>query len=98
MILERNVFYLKFGKAKEVIALAKEAKKQLMDAGYKGNRTMVDLVGHSYTLVTEMEWENLAQMEDEMKKAFSDKNWQTWYQKFVPLVESSYREIFTILE
>jgi len=24
--------------------------------------------------------------------------WHNWYQKFVPLVESGYREIFTLVE
>jgi hypothetical protein len=24
--------------------------------------------------------------------------WKVWYQKFVPLVESGYREIFTVVE
>jgi hypothetical protein len=78
--------------------LIQEGKKLIENTGYKGTRAMMDLVGHSYTLVLEIEWESLVQMEEGMKKAFSDKDWQEWYQKFAPLVDSSCREIFTILD
>jgi hypothetical protein len=98
MILVRDVFYLKFGKAKEAKAVMNEGKDLVKNLGYTKPRAMMDLVGHSYTLVLEMEWESLSEMEKNGKNAFADKNWQNWYQKFVPLVDSSYREIFTILD
>jgi NIPSNAP len=98
MILARDVFYLKFGKAKEARSVITEGKALVNKLGYTKTRAMMDLVGHSYTMVLEMEWESLAEMENKSKTAFADKDWQNWYQKFVPLVDSSYREIFTIIE
>lgn len=59
MIIIRNVFRLKFGKAKEALALVKEgAAPRLM----------------------------------------GDKDWQANYQKLGALVDSGYREIFSIVE
>lgn len=95
MILIRNVFHLKFGKAKE----AREALKKLNSVndslGHKRGRMLSDVTGTSYTFVLEMEAENFAFM-DEMGKAFSNDDWQSAYREFVPFVESGYREIFMI--
>ena len=98
MILVRDVFRLKFGKAKDAKALMLESKK-LMDAEQvKNNRLLFDLVGPSYTMVLEFTYKNLADFESSMGQNLGKKEWGEWYQKFIPLVESSYREIFTIQE
>ena len=41
---------------------------------------------------------NLAALEAEMPRIFGDKDFQANYQKMAPLVESGYREIFTIVD
>ena len=41
---------------------------------------------------------NMAALEATMPKVMGDKDWQANYQKFSALVESGYREIFTIVE
>ena len=43
------------------------------------------------------EW-NTMNDKSTMNKVMGDKDWQANYQKFVPLVESGHREIFTIVE
>lgn len=95
MILIRNVFQLKFGKAKE----AREALKKLNDVnttlGYDKGRILSDLTGPSYTFVLEIEIENMGFM-DRLGAAFSNAEWQNAYREFVPFVESGYREIFMI--
>ena len=98
MILVRDVFRLKFGKAREAQVLMQEAKNIMPPEDAKRSRTMFDLVGPSYTLVWEMTYESLAAWESEMAGGMSDTAWRDWYQKFIPLIESSYREIFTIVE
>jgi hypothetical protein len=40
----------------------------------------------------------LATLETTQTQIMSDKDWQANYQKFVPLVESGHREIYTIVE
>jgi hypothetical protein len=66
MIVVRNVFQLKFGKAKDAIALWKEGREIARRVGGETStpRAMTDLVGKFYT----------------------------------GIVESGYREIFTVLE
>jgi hypothetical protein len=96
MILVRDVFRLKFGKAKDVKAAMKEAKGMMGEDGK--NRILFDLVGPSYTMVMESTCKDLAEFES-MRSKDMGKDWQDWYQhKFVPHVDSSYREIFTVLD
>ena len=61
-------------------------------------RLMTDLVGSFYTLVLELTIPNKGALEANMPKVMGDKDWQANYQKFSELVESGYREIFTIVE
>ncbi|MEO8347417.1 MAG: NIPSNAP family protein [Acidobacteriota bacterium] len=99
MIVVRNVFRLKFGKAKDALALWKEGREIARRTGSgEKMRAMTDLVGTFYTLVMEEEFPSLADMEREMQSEMGAEEWKGWYQKFVPLVESGYREIFTVVE
>ena len=99
MIVVRNVFQLKFGKAKDALALWKEGREIARRTGSgEKMRAMTDLVGPFYTLVMEEEFPSLADMERESQSEMSAEEWKGWYQKFVPLVESGYREIFTVVE
>lgn len=99
MIVVRNVFRLKFGKAKEALALLKEGVAIQKRAGMEMNqRLMTNLVGTFYTLVLELTLPNMAALETNMPKVMGDKDYQANYQKFSALVESGYREIFTIVE
>ena len=75
MIVVRNVFRLKFGKAKEAVALLKEGIAIQKRAGVEMNqRIMTDLVGTFYTLVLELTIPNLAALEADMPKAMGDKD------------------------
>lgn len=99
MIVARNVFRLKFGKAKDALALWKEGREIARRTGSGGKmRAMTDLVGPFYTLVMEEEFQSLSDMERDMERETGVEEWKVWYQKFVPLVESGYREIFTVVE
>ncbi|MGE5499149.1 MAG: hypothetical protein ACM3Q2_13795 [Syntrophothermus sp.] len=98
MILVRDIFQLKFGKAREAIAVWKEGKEILMSVGHKPDRIMTDLVSDYYTFVLETTFRDLADMEASLQKAFSDERYEKWYQRFVPLAESGHREIFRIVE
>jgi hypothetical protein len=98
MILVRNVFQLKFGKARDALAIMKEGlaiQKRLVPEG--SPRLLTDLTGSHYTLVLEMTLPSLASLET-MTKIFSDRDFQANYQKLVPLIESGHRDIFTIVE
>ena len=101
MIVIRNVFQLKFGKAREAVALMKEGmaiQKRVMSGLEYSNRILTDVTGPFYTLVLELTVPNLATFESNAPRLFGDKEWQAHYQKVEPLVESGYREVFLIVE
>lgn len=99
MILVRNVFRLKFGKAREALVVMKEGLAIQKRAGIEGSfRLLTDLTGPHYTLVLELTAPNLATFESTAPRIFGDKDFQANYQKLVPLVESGHREIFNIVE
>ena len=99
MVIVRNVFRLKFGKAREAAALMKEAiaiqKRLGVDAG---QRLLTDVTGPFYTLVLELTVANLAAAETTLSKVMGDKEFHANYEKFAPLVESGHREIFDVVQ
>jgi hypothetical protein len=98
MILVRDVFRLKFGKARDALAVWKEMAEQGKRNGMMSSpvRILTDLVGPYYTLVIETTAESLQAWEGDMHKGMGDPALHALYQKFTPLVDSGYREIFTI--
>ncbi len=98
MILVRNVFRLKFGKAREAAALWKEGIEFIKKSGAGSARVCTDMVAPFYTLVLETTHENLADFESFHKSHAGSPEWKKWFEKFVPLVESGHREIFNVVE
>jgi hypothetical protein len=98
MILVRNVFRLKFGKAREAADLWKEGAAFIKKSGVGSTRVCTDAVAPFYTLVLETTHNSLADFENFHKSHAGNPEWKKWYEKFVPLVESGHREIFNIAE
>ena len=101
MIVVRNVFQLKFGKAKEAVALVKEGlaiQRRAVTGVEFSSRVLTDVTGPFYTLVLELTVPNMSAFESYAPKLFGDKEWQANYQKLAPLVESGYREVFSVVE
>jgi hypothetical protein len=101
MTVIRNVFHLKFGKAREAVALVKqglEIQKRAMSGVDFSTRLLTDVTGPFYTLVLELTVPNFGTFESNAPRLFGDKEWQANYQQMAPLVESGYREVFTIVE
>lgn len=97
MILVRDIFHLKFGKAKDAKVLLAEGEKINKEFGFDNTRVLTDLTGPSYTLVLESTWDSLAAWEGAMKEGLGADKWQKWYQEFIPLVDSANREIFSVV-
>ena len=101
MVVVRNVFRVKFGKAKEAVALFKEGIAIQKRVGANLNfstRLLTDLTGPFYTVVLEITVPNLATFETEAPRLMGDKEWQAVYQKIGALVDSGYREVFSVVE
>jgi hypothetical protein len=100
MIVVRNVFQLKFGKARDAVALMKEGlaiqKRALAGADFSA-RVLTDVTGPFYTLVLELTVPNLTTFETIGPRLFGDKEWQANYERMAALVESGYREVFTVV-
>jgi hypothetical protein len=101
VIVVRNVFQLKFGQAREAIAVVKEGlvlqKKAVTGVDFS-MRLLTDVTGPFYTIVLELTVANLAAFEAYAPQLFGNKEWQANYQRLAPLVESGYREVFTIVD
>src|SRR4051794_19175546 len=101
MTVIRNVFRLKFGKAREAVALFKEGvaiQKRVVSGVDFSTRLLTDVTGPFYTVVLEITTPSLAAFEANAPRLMGDKDWQANYQQIVPLVESGEREVFMLLE
>lgn len=99
MIVVRNIFRIKFGQAKPAVAAFKEGRALMKKLGGPAeSRLLTDLVGVSYTIVHEVQFENLTTFEQEMKKVLGAPEWRAWYDTFTPYCEAGSREIFNIVE
>jgi hypothetical protein len=102
MIVVRNVFQLKFGKAREALANMKEGlaiqKRIIGDSVQFSTRLLTDATGPFYTLVLELTVPNLAALEAAMPRIFGDQEFQANYRKAAEFVESGHREIFNVVE
>jgi hypothetical protein len=96
MIVVRNVFRLKFGKAKEGVQLWTEGLAMAKRLGLGRARILTDLVGPFYTLVFEIEFNSMSDFEDNAKKIMGNPEWQAMYQKVSAITESGYREVFSV--
>ena len=98
MIIERNVFQLRFGAAKESIQIWKE----ILDEAKKSNmhateiRLLTDISGRAYTLVMEIHLKSFTDINPKNTIWVSSPRFQELYQKFVPLCESAVREYYKI--
>jgi len=99
VVVIRNVFQLKFGKAKEAVALIREGVALQKKAGANySQRILTDVTGPFYTVVLELTVPDLGTFEKEAPRIMGDKDFQANYQKLVPLVESGRREVYSIAE
>jgi hypothetical protein len=101
MVVIRNVFRLKFGKAREAVALMKEGlaiQKRALTGIDFSTRLLTDVTGPFYTVVLELTVPNLGTFEGAAPTLFGNKEWQANYHKLSELVESGYREVFSIVE
>jgi hypothetical protein len=96
MILVRDIFQVKFGKMKD----AKDVWNDMIKLFPATNRPrlLTDLTGQYYTLALESTYKNLQEYEETTQTEMSTPGMGALYQKFIPLVDSGRREIFTIVE
>ena len=97
MIVVRNTFQLKFGKAKDAKALLQQIR-QKSSKDFTPARILTDITGPYYTVVLEFEQESLSAWEAEQKQTLNDPSLRPLFEQFYALVESGHREIFSVME
>jgi hypothetical protein len=98
MIIEQNIFHLKFGKAKDAIALWKQISEELKSDARLNipMRILTDLTGPAYTLIIEMRIHSYIEINPMMHVWKTNSKVRDLYQQFVPLCESAWRELYKI--
>ncbi|HBC45958.1 MAG TPA: hypothetical protein DCZ43_02820 [candidate division Zixibacteria bacterium] len=99
MIVVRDIFQLKFGKAKEAMDSLKRMIANIVSLrGYGPDRVLTDLTGQYYTLIMETTYNDLADYDQAMHNTTSSDDWKKEYHLFADLVESGRREIFNVVQ
>lgn len=98
MIVVRDTFYLKFGKAKEAKALIGEFSGVLNKSDNTPRRFLTDFTGEAYRLILESTFSDLSSFESTLKSHLGRDEWRKWYEKFMLLVNRSEREILSLVE
>jgi hypothetical protein len=98
MIIVRDIFQLRFGSAKEAVALLKEGQQSLERSGYPTGHILTDVTGEYYTVVMESSFTSLADFESGLATAAKTAEWQAVFARLKPLVRSGRREVFRVVE
>lgn len=95
MYVERNEFRLKFGASRPALDLWKAYLESVhqQDANVHV-RVLTDLSGPAYTLIVEQLSETFADAEPSRCRLVQRADWKEFYQKFIPLCESSFRTYY----
>ena len=96
MLLIREVFNAKPGKAGELVKKFKQVIPFMEKEGLKNTRVMTDFVAKYWTVVIESETEELARFEKEVRGFTSKPEVREIMKDYMSLVDSGYREVFKI--
>ena len=96
MFVIRNVFKCKPGQAKNVIEKFKAAHELMGDMGISQPRILVDEVASFWTVVVEVEAEDLAVFGKLLHERGSNEDVQKAMAGYLDMVESGHREIFKV--
>jgi len=95
MILVRDVFQATYGKGDELVSLFKEFNEKFAHER-PGYRILTDASGPFFTIVTEMEFESMAEWEGGMAEFFSKPEFGDWFARMTPFVENGRRDFYNI--
>jgi hypothetical protein len=96
MLLIREVFNAKPGKAGELAKKFKQVIPFMEKEGLKNTRVMTDFVAKYWTVVIESETEELARFEKEVRGFTSKPEVREIMKDYMSLVDGGYREVYKI--
>jgi len=96
MFVIQNVFRCKAGQAKKVIEKFKAVQPFMQE--FAKHTIMVDEVANFWTVIVQVETEDLATFQKLLHERGQDKRIQDAMSGYMDFVESGYREIYRIIE
>ena len=96
MLLIRDVFKTKPGKAKNLVNIMKQAIPFMEAAGFSNVKLMTDVVSNYWTVVLQSEVESLAGFESKVSGFSSRPELAEIMKGYIDNIEGGYREIFKI--
>jgi hypothetical protein len=95
--INRNVFYLKYGKAREALKLWKDYLASIGNRLNKYNlRLLSDMTGPAYVLVLEIAVSSFEELDPANSEIMKDPSWKDFYNQFIPLCDRSDRILYKI--
>ena len=96
MYVIRNVFKCKPGKSKALIEKFKSTHELMKKDIELDDRILVDEVAGFWTVVVEVNVENIAEFENAMKERGSRDDVQQAMEGYMDMVDGGYREVFRV--
>lgn len=98
MIVERNVFQLKFGASRSAVELWKAYLQKVRDDDDDIHvRLLTDLSGSAYVIIVELRYQTFGEADPAECKLTHREDWKSFYQQFIPLCEKSERTYYKLL-
>ena len=101
MIVVRDVFRAKYGKGGDLEDLFKEVlpafERVVREFGGGAPRMLEDLSGEFFTLVVEHTLPSMAAWEEAREKLFDLSDFEGWFDRMMPLVETGRREYWNVV-
>ena len=95
MIVERQVFYARYGKGDALVNLFKRLPATIPTTalGATTQRVLTDMTGPMFRVIVEMEWKDAGAWQAAMPQVFSHPNFPAWFAEMEPLVERGETEL-----
>jgi hypothetical protein len=98
MIIERNIFQLKFGASKGALDLWKSYLQKVQQEDPDVHvRILTDISGPAYVLVVELRHQTFSEAEPSQCRLVQRSDWREFYQQFIPFCEKSERAYYKLL-
>jgi len=101
MFVVRDVFQAKFGRGDELVALFQELDsywhQSMRRVPFRNFRILTDASGSFFTVVTEMEVDNMAAWERVVTEELALPQFGDWFARMAPLVETGRREFYHLV-
>ncbi len=97
MFIERNVFHLKFGQAREAVEKWRSfLQKATSEDKSIHVRLLTDLTGRGYTIILEQKFNSYAEFEPSKCSLVNRPDWKSFYEDFIPHCTFSERTLYQL--